>query len=183
MTSFIKLKNGISIFVSEFLKSKYNLGEGCNTFGSEDNPFFMELMKEASVEKALKIVTSGFKTEEEVKKRLLDQGYYDYGAAYALEKLKDYKYINDLEYVKQYIMSKKDGRLKIIFDLEKKGIEKEIVDNIYSENTWIEEENMKYYIEKNFKKTQKQKFGILARHGFDEEKIKEVLELEDDVIL
>ena len=134
------------------------------------------------MEKSLKIIAAGLKSEDEIKSRLADAGFQDYSVMFAVEKLKDYKYINDFEYAKQFILSKKIGRLKAEFELEKKGISKEIVNQIYSENDWLEQENINYHIEKNKKKSTAQKFGILVRNGFEKEGIVEVLGIEEESI-
>ncbi len=122
------------------------------------------------------------KSETEIRTKLTDCGFQEESILFAIEKLKNYKYINDYEFAKQFIFSKKIGILKAEFELEKKGISKDIVQEIYGENEWLEKENMKYHLDKNKKKSTLQKFGILARNGFLKESIIEELGIVEDII-
>lgn len=169
LSSKIKLKNGKEIVVSSFIVMKYNLGEGLNTFGNEEAPFVVELLREAALEKGLKIFSRGIKTESEIRKLLDSNGFPEYAIAATVEKLTDYKYINDQEYIKEYITSKRYGRLRVIEELKGKGILESDVTDFFIENSWIEEENIKYWINKCQNKTPEQKAGFLIRKGFDPE--------------
>ena len=78
---------------------------------------------------AIDIVSHSMKTEKELRKRLKDKGFLDEAAGYAIDKMKEYGYVDDDFYVSSYITSKAIpngwGEQKITYELIKKGIEKD----------------------------------------------------------
>lgn len=105
-----------------------------------------EIMEADSVKLAyLQILTTlkyGMKTEKEMSDKLRSKGYSEEAIISAIEKAKEYNYINDDYYIECYMRSKaipsKWGEQKIISNLYQKGIEvnviKEKLQEIYSED-------------------------------------------------
>jgi len=93
---------------------------------------------------------------------------------YTLQKLMDYKYIDDREYAKSYIFYSKDkGRLKIAYELKLRGIDEDII-NEFNKTTEQDAEQCieagKKHIkgkDKNDKKLRQKLYRYLANKGFE----------------
>lgn len=74
---------------------------------------------------ALRILERSYKTEKEIKERLIDKGYDLDAILPIVDFLKEYAFINDSEYIKMYIKDriKRQGAQKIKYALIKKGID------------------------------------------------------------
>lgn len=79
---------------------------------------------------ALRIVERSYKTEKEMKDRLLEKGYDEETVIAVLGFLKEYKFINDEAYAKMYTKDRmrSQGSQKIKYDLKKKGIDEEKIE-------------------------------------------------------
>ena len=78
----------------------------------------------------------------------------------SVSKLVELGYINDKDYAVSYIMSRKYGKQRIIYNLLQKGLNKEKIEEAYSTiqdetEKDIEEEKLKKVILKNIKKDEK----------------------------
>lgn len=93
-------------------------------------------------EAALRIIEKTYKTEKEVRAKLKLKGYDDNSINKSIEFLREYKYINDVEYTKAFINDKLKtfGSQKIKYLLIQKGISKEIMNNELSN---LDKENEK----------------------------------------
>lgn len=91
--------------------------------------------------KALKYLSKSMKTESEIKDYLKTKNFNNNVIDLAIEKLYEYKYINDEIYVKNYVdfYKNKYGKLKIKQNLINKKINEEIIDEFLSFN---EEESL-----------------------------------------
>lgn len=96
------------------------------------------------------------RTQSEIEKYLEDKEYGQEIIKEAVSKLKDYKIIDDQEYVRSFISDKMTGnpigRKKIIFDLERKGISQELLSNI---DQWYPEDEEYNQAERLFTKYKK----------------------------
>ena len=73
------------------------------------------------------------RSEKECKEKLYEKGYHRDEVEYALERAKKYRYINDEEYVRTYVLFNKTkyGAKKIEYKLAtEKGIDKKLVANL-----------------------------------------------------
>lgn len=140
-----KNKNRMSIYIdNEYafglnisIYEKYNLKKNMEV--TED--FIQEVLineeKNKAINQGLKILTASQKTEKEVRDKL---GVLDFEKDiidYAVDYLKDQRYINDEQYTESFIKDQlnfsKDGRRKIRTKLYRKGIDMETVDRKISE--------------------------------------------------
>lgn len=108
--------------------------------------------------------------------------------AKVIDKLKKYKYINDLEFTKWYVDSRKRasprGQILISLELKRKGVADEIIKNLLATST-NEIELAKVALQKKIKRWQKlspldlkkKVYQYLAFRGFNFETIKEVFAL------
>lgn len=85
---------------------------------------------------ALKTIERSFKTEKEVIEKLKEKGYGDNAINRSIEFLKEYNFINDINYTKAYINDKLNsfGSQKIKYTLIQKGISKEIVEEALADS-------------------------------------------------
>ncbi|KYH35581.1 regulatory protein RecX [Clostridium tepidiprofundi DSM 19306] len=138
--------------------------------------------------RALRILEKCIKTEKEVKERLIKLGYSDDTAERVLKFLKEYDFINDKKYAKMFIKEKilKEGRNKIRFELLKKGVPEEIIQNEIDLIECEEEKNSAFELaEKRYKvlkkletndsKIYKKLFNYLVRRGYEYNDIKNIL--------
>lgn len=79
---------------------------------------------------ALKIIERSYKTEKEVRERLLLKGYEEKHIENSIQFLKEYKFLNDEYYVEAFIRDKlsSKGSARIKQDLIKKGISRDIIE-------------------------------------------------------
>ncbi len=88
-------------------------------------------------ETLVKYLALSARSEQECKNKLYDKGYHRNEVEYAIEKAKGYKYIDDAEYVRTYLLfnKKRYGAKKIAYKLTtEKGVDKRLVDNILLDN-------------------------------------------------
>lgn len=78
---------------------------------------------------ALKIVERSYKTEKEIYNKLIAKEYSKESINRAIEFLREYKLINDENYVKMYVKDKlkSQGKNKIKYNLKRKGIPDELI--------------------------------------------------------
>lgn len=89
----------------------------------------MESELQACFDSALNIISSAVKTEREVYDKLVKKGYLPEICKVAVEKVKSYGYLDDLDYAKRYVStySKSKGKRLIGLQLKQKGVsEREI---------------------------------------------------------
>ena len=84
---------------------------------------------------ALKTIERNFKTEKEVIEKLREKGYGENAINKSIEFLKEYNFINDINYTKAYIKDKLNsyGSQKIKYTLIQKGISKETIEEVLAE--------------------------------------------------
>ena len=86
---------------------------------------------------ALRIIERSYKTEKEIKERLIEKGYDLESILPVVDFLKEYSFIDDSAYIKMYIKDRirSQGALKIKYALIRKGIDpNEIEDNLTNLN-------------------------------------------------
>ena len=81
-------------------------------------------------ESAIKIIERSYKTEKEIRDKLKQKGYEEKQINNSIDFLKEYTFINDNTYAKAFIKDKlsSKGSQKIKYDLMKKGIAKDIIE-------------------------------------------------------
>lgn len=169
----------------------------------KDEEIDLEYVKELVIEdnylsckeSALKTISRTYKTEKEMKDKLEMKGYDDSSIERVMSFLKEYTFIDDNKYVEMYIKDNcsKSGRNKIKYNLSRKGIKDDLIqeklsliDEDEEVNSVMELAQKKYNI---LRKSEDDKYKIrtklvqfLLRRGFKYDIIKTVLNdlLEDD---
>lgn len=142
----------------------------------------LESEKNFAYEKALKLVSTRYKTAKEVKEYLAQKGYVSATIYYCLKKLGEYDFINDEKYAESFVSHhlSKDGVVKIKQQLLSKGVSEEIIDKTLA-SVDSQEEQIKHFKEKYMKNKQDTKenyiklYRYLIGKGFKSEEILKVL--------
>lgn len=124
-----KFYSGISVelCIKEHLKSGIEIDE------EKLNDLILEDEKGVAFTKAINYVSNNYKTTKQVKDYLYKKGYNKNTISHVIEKMEEYKYLDDEGYAKQFVLtySKKYGKLKLISGLRSKGISDKIIDTLF----------------------------------------------------
>lgn len=141
-------------------------------------------MLEKAMSQAYNYLSYKPRTEGEMTKYLCGKGYPEDIIMAVLEKLKNYKYLDDKEYASNFhrsqVLSKGYGPLRIQYKLMEKGISKEQYKKVETD------ENIDYYIialsqaqkklkGKNDIQSLKNVYGYLLRRGFPSDIVSRVI--------
>ena len=85
--------------------------------------------------RAMNLLKSHMYTEKMLRDKLKESGHTDDNIDIAIEYVKSYKYLDDEEYTRQYLMSRIMTKSKKVLKgyLSNKGISSEVFENVYSE--------------------------------------------------
>ena len=165
----------------------------CNRFGikegeelSEDT--YQEILKEVlfkrARERVLYLLKASDKTEQELVRKLKDGGYPKEAIDYAVGFVKEHRFINDENYGKRYVEfnSRRKSEKQIQFELQRKGLDKEMIRDILKEQPVDEETQIQAYIRKKRidpkeldRKERSKVMASLGRKGFSYEAVNRVL--------
>lgn len=121
-----------------------------------------------ALEKAISYTTKSLKTKKQVKTYLNNKGYSFDVVCHCIDKLEEYKLIDDSEYAKRYIesVSKNQGKRMTEYKLMVKGVDKERIENAF-ENTFIpSKENALNIALKHFKGKEKTKENLAKTYRY-----------------
>ena len=144
----------------------------------------LESEKNAALDKALTHISATRKTEKQVREFLAGKGYLPAVIEYVLEKMREYNFLNDLEYAESYIESaaKKKGERLIRMELRAKGVSDEEIDGaLLGLDERTQENAAKTILEKYMRgkiinrETLHKAFKYLMSKGFDFEVAKSAL--------
>ncbi|MBS5884968.1 MAG: recombination regulator RecX [Clostridium sp.] len=115
---------------------------------------------------ALKIVEKSYKSEKELKDKLLLKGYDNLTIDKTLNFLKEYNFLSDINYVKMYVKdrSRLQGKKKIKYDLIKKGINDNLIEEEISNIDEDEEREVAYNMALK-------KYNVLSKRESDKYKL------------
>lgn len=190
-------KNKVSIFVDDkyynslfdetLAMSKLEIGDSITD--EEFENLQVESQKKLAFNKCLDYVSHRIRATYEVQKYLERKEYCHEAIEYTLEKLVDYKYLDDENFAKTLTKDRMNAKLKgkryIVDELKKYGIEPLIIQNIIDEYDYEKENDNALKIAKKlsrkhakvedeYKRTQKIS-AAMARSGFDWDTIKSAL--------
>lgn len=119
---------------------------------------------------ALRIVEKSYKSEKELKNKLLLKGYDNLTIDKTLNFLKEYNFLSDTNYVKMYVKdrSRLQGKKKIKYDLIKKGINDNLIEEEISNIDEDEEREVAYNMALK-------KYNVLAKRESDKYKLSQKL--------
>lgn len=130
-----------------------------------------------------KYVTNALKTKKQVIDYLKKKEFNDEVISYVMEKLQEYKYIDDVNYIRSYVnaYSNKFGKSKLIQNLKQKGVSQKDI-NMFFDEVELSEQDKCYELalkkSKNLElneKNQQKIFRFLVSRGFDYDDIKNAM--------
>ncbi|MBQ8426282.1 MAG: RecX family transcriptional regulator [Clostridia bacterium] len=147
---------------------KYRLKKGLELSQNELTEIILESNKVEALSLGIKYVTNALKTKKQVKTYLLGKGYSEEVVWYCIDKLKEYKYIDDAEYAKRYIesVSKNQGTRLTEYKLMMKGVKKEDIAFAYSECDIPHNENAFSVAEKHIKHKERTKENLSKTYRY-----------------
>lgn len=127
----VYIDNEFSCFLTSetIVKNSFKIGQFIDQSQIETAQFENE--KLTAFDRAIKYL-SAIKSEKQVKDYLYSKGYGKKIVDFVINKLKEYNYVNDEIFAKMYIQNyqTKKGKKLLTFELETKGISKEIISNL-----------------------------------------------------
>lgn len=111
------------------IKSKLKVGDEIDCEELENYQF--EYEKITAFDKCIDLLSKGMKTKKQIKEYLQSKGYLPRVIQYVLDKLQEYKYIDDATYTDVFVKtySKQKGKRALAYELKLKGVKQEIIDN------------------------------------------------------
>lgn len=153
---------------------------------SEDT--YQEILKDVLLKRArervLYLLKASDKTEQELVRKLKEGGYPQEAIDYAIFFVKEHRFINDENYGKRYVEynSTRKSERQIQYELQKKGLDKEMIRDILEEQPVDEEAQIQAYIRKKRivpeeldRKGRAKVISSLARKGFSYEAVTRAL--------
>lgn len=134
--------------------------------------------------KAMSLLKYQDRTRKELKDRLMRVEFPEFITEGAIAYVESFGYINDEEYVRRYMEYKAGtkSRIQIKMDLRKKGIGTEILERIFDEYKYEEDDVLEEQVQKRIrqkgsvtKENFQKYYGYFARKGFNSVKIIDLL--------
>lgn len=125
------------------------------------------------------------KTEEEMRKKLAEQGFSPASVENAVKFLKECRYLNDENYARRYLEKNRNRKSEkqIKYELRQKGISRETAERVMEENPVDEErqiflllEKKKYAGEAAAREERQKMLALLMRKGFSYETIRTAMD-------
>jgi len=173
--------------VDEEVISKLGLKKGEGLTKPKIKNILTQKNENEAKEVALRFLSFRRRTEKEVKEKLQKKGFDEKTIKRTIAKLKEYDLINDLEFatawVKERLAYKPRGKKLLWQELWKKGIRKEIVDQVTQELCQDEDKSVLELVEKIKKKyknleppvAKRRMYGFLLRRGFSYETVNQAM--------
>ena len=147
------------------------------------------MLKRAKL-RAMHLLTDMGRTESQFRSKLALGGYPEDIVGEAVEYVKSFGYIDDMEYARSFIESRKDkkSRKELYAALSQKGVEKELIEQAFEECYGTEDSRAaieailqkKKYDPHTADHAQTQKIlGYLVRKGFHYEDIRQVIQVSE----
>lgn len=163
---------------------RFGIEEGKPLSEETYQEILQEVLLKRARERVLYLLKSSDKTEQELRRKLKDGGYPKEAADYAINFLKEHRFINDQDYGRRYVefnLERKSER-QIQYELQKKGLDKEVIQEILREQPVNEEAQIRAYVRKKCLKPEEMDFkersrimAALGRKGFSYDAISHVL--------
>ena len=163
--------------------SRFHLKEECELTEDTYAKIKEVLLKRAKL-RAMHLLNDMARTESQLRDKLKLGGYPSEITEAAIAYVKSFGYINDEEYVRRYMEYKAGtkSRIQIKMDLRKKGIGTEILERIFDEYEYEEDDVLEEQVQKRIrqkgsvtKENFQKYYGYFARKGFNSVKIIDLL--------
>jgi regulatory protein len=173
--------------VDEEVVSKLGLEKDEEVTEKKIKEILLQKSENEAKEIALRFLSFRRRTEKEIRDKLRGKGFDQKAIKNTIEKLKGYDLINDTEFavawVKQRLAHKPRGKRLLRQELWKKGIRKEIIDQVTDQLCQDEDRSALEVLEKAKRRyknldpqvTRRRMLGLLVRRGFSYEIAKNAL--------
>ena len=120
--------------ISLELVMKHQLKKGMELDKAFLDEIILEDEKGKAFDKALKYISSTLKTTRQIRDYLRKKEYNPQTIDYVIDKMQEYKYLNDTAYANAFIAtySNKYGKLKLISALKSKGVSDKVIDEVFA---------------------------------------------------
>lgn len=166
--------------VSIELCMKYGLKKGINIEEEYLSELILEDEKGKAMDKAVKYISSTLKTTKQIREYLKKKEYSPATIDYVIDKMKEYKYLDDEGYARAFVStySNKYGKVKLVAALKSKGISDSVIESVFASDELDMEDSLKRVAAKylknkeiNFDTIQKLNRFLYSR-GYDFDQIK-----------
>jgi regulatory protein len=173
--------------LDEEVVSRLGLEKGENLTEGRIKEILSQKAENEAKNAALRFLSFRRRTEKEIRDKLRKKGFDDKSIGRTIDKLKEYDLINDTEFAAAWVMErlayKPRGKRLLAQELWKKGIRKDIIDQVTEELCRDEEKSATELLEKikgryknlEPKVARRRMYGLLLRRGFSYEAAKSVL--------
>lgn len=169
--------------VSIELCMKHHLKKGMEIEKIFLDEIILEDEKGKALDKAIKYISSTIKTTKQIRDYLKKKGYNEFTIDFVIDKMLEYKYLDDIAYAKAYIStySNKYGKIKLITLLKSKGISENTITEVL-ENEDVKMENSIYSTAKKYLKNKEINSNTLMKlnrflysRGYEYDEIKQCI--------
>lgn len=168
--------------VSLELCIKHHLKVGLDIEPEMVDNLLLEDEKTVATNKAIKYIGSALKTQRQVRDYLKKKEFHPVTIDFVIEKLVEYKYLDDEAFAKAFVLtnSSKYGKIKLVSMLRLKGVSDKIIDSIFEDNQVgtnnIEAVANKYLKNKEITRETMLKLGrFLCSRGYEFDDINRVI--------
>lgn len=121
--------------ISVELCVKFGLKKGQEIDENELKEIVFEDEKSKAMNKATNYISSSLKTAKQIRDYLRKKEYSPQTIDYVVDKMEEYKYLDDEAYAKAFVSTyyNKYGKLKLKTMLKSKGVSEEIIDNVLND--------------------------------------------------
>lgn len=170
--------------------SRYHIAEGSVLEEEKYQKIRVDIVLKRAKLRAMHLLSDMGRTESQLRSKLALGGYPQDIVEEAIEYVKSFGYINDMEFARNFIESRKDkkSRKELYAALSQKGVAKELIEQAFEECYGNEDSRAaieailrkKKYDPRTADHAQTQKIlGYLVRKGFHYEDIRQVIQVSD----
>ena len=161
---------------------RYHIEEGAELTEERYRQILDEVLRKRARERAIYLLKEKDRTEAELTKKLREGFYPEEVIREVLELFKARHYIDDEEYGRRYLdnHSQKKSRRRLQYDLQRKGLDRDQIEELLEEIEVPEEDQIREFLQKKgYDPTDQKEKGklmmALARKGFAYEAIRSVM--------
>lgn len=196
----VLLDEGFALVLYRGEIKKYGIEENGDLSQECYQEIIQDVLCRRAKERVLYLLNAMDRTEGELRKKLREGEYPKEAEDYALEYAKRMGYVNDENYARRYVdcFSERKSRKQLIWDLQRKGISRDIINSAVEETDIDEERQIAVLLKKKgyFKKKEEngsdsfehdrkayqRAAAFLARKGFSWEAISRALGVPEEPI-
>lgn len=149
---------------------KFHLAEGGELSPGQYEEILMTVLIPRAKKRMLFLLTQADRTVKELEEKLAGAGYPAAAVQAAIAMAREYGYINEASHGARYVdyYGQKKSRRQLVYDMEQKGFDRELISALLEENPVDEEEQIRKLLQKSGFSAEKKEKAIrrLARKGY-----------------